>query len=399
MPVRSTFGNAESSCLDRLLVLAADVDDRQDPVVVVQQRREGGDGVEGAAVLLEDLAVVGGDPVPGIGPRTATLRPAATVPSSPRSRRPAPDAGPAGRYAAGRGRVKIRCRRPGSDRVVGEFAASSQSSRRRRRGNRICEVAPNPARTRRSPRGRGCPQADRPIHRSSGGAAAEPRLRATVGSWTRSGPGSTCARTCSPTASRTRSCAASAAAAISRRSDRGSTCVDRRPTTLRPTPPGRAGRAAPAGGRHRREPRLGRGGARPAAVGGPPRPRARHPRPTIGRAAQRDPAPARRRPGTRRGGARRRAARHLRRADARRSRPGARVRGRARPDGRGTEPRPADARRAGGGGRRAGRTGGTTPPPGAWSRSPTGGPRAPARPGAGSRSGGRGCRRRRCSTG
>ena len=53
--------------LDRLLVLAADVHDRQDPVVVVEQRRKRRDGVERAAVLLEDLAAVRDDPIPRDG--------------------------------------------------------------------------------------------------------------------------------------------------------------------------------------------------------------------------------------------------------------------------------------------------------------------------------------------
>ena len=49
--------------LDRFLVLASDVDDRVDPVVGIEQGRQRGDRVEGAAVLLEDLAAMGDDPV------------------------------------------------------------------------------------------------------------------------------------------------------------------------------------------------------------------------------------------------------------------------------------------------------------------------------------------------
>ena len=61
-------GEGRQQLLDRLLVLPPDVDDRVDPVVGVEQRRQRGDGVEGAAVLLEDLAAMGDDPITRDGP-------------------------------------------------------------------------------------------------------------------------------------------------------------------------------------------------------------------------------------------------------------------------------------------------------------------------------------------
>ena len=62
------IGEGRQQFLDRLLVLPPDVDDRVDPVVGVEQCRQRGDGVEGAAVLLEDLATMGDDAITRDGP-------------------------------------------------------------------------------------------------------------------------------------------------------------------------------------------------------------------------------------------------------------------------------------------------------------------------------------------
>src|SRR5215218_2583314 len=62
------IGKGRQQFLDWLLVLPPDVDDRVDPVVGVEQCRQCGDGVEGAAVSLEDLTTMGDDAITRDGP-------------------------------------------------------------------------------------------------------------------------------------------------------------------------------------------------------------------------------------------------------------------------------------------------------------------------------------------
>jgi hypothetical protein len=62
------IGEGRQQFLDRPLVFPPDVDDRVDPVVGVEQCRQRGDGVEGAAVLLEDLTTMGDDAITRDGP-------------------------------------------------------------------------------------------------------------------------------------------------------------------------------------------------------------------------------------------------------------------------------------------------------------------------------------------
>ena len=60
--------------LDGLLVLATHVHDRADLTLAVQERRQRRHGVQHAAVLLDDVAAVGGDPVMGDRAENRDLR-------------------------------------------------------------------------------------------------------------------------------------------------------------------------------------------------------------------------------------------------------------------------------------------------------------------------------------